>query len=300
MLKGLQGQNPTFLADLSKIQSRIAVANRQITSGYKINQASDDATALTSILKYQGQIDHLTQTQTNLSLSQAETQTADGALQTAATILNQLTSIASQGASDTSSQDTRAILGDRVKQLAQQLVMVANTSINGRHVFGGDNPGVAPFTFSWPSSPNGVTRNSTAGATGLIDDGNGLTTSAGMTAADIFDSGTNSIFKAAYDLSQALTTNNSAGILAAVDSLSGATTYLTQVSASYGERENWIQQASDSATNQITQLTQQLASVREADLPAAITDLTTNQTALQAALSAHASLSTKTLFDYFG
>jgi flagellin-like hook-associated protein FlgL len=43
-----------------------------------------------------------------------------------------------------------------------------------------------------------------------------------------------------------------------------------------------------------------LASIRDTDLPSAITQMTMDQTALQAAISAHASLSNKTLFDYFG
>ncbi len=66
MLKGIGGQNPIFLTDLSRIQSRIATANKQITSGYRVNQASDDPQSINSIITLQGQIDHLTQTQTNL------------------------------------------------------------------------------------------------------------------------------------------------------------------------------------------------------------------------------------------
>lgn len=299
MLKGIQGQNPTFLADLSRTQNRIALANRQITSGYRVNQASDDPTALGSILKYQSQIDHLTQTQTNLAVSKSENTTADGALQTASSILDQLISIAAEGGSDTSNPETRALLGEQVKQLTEQLVMAANTTVNGRYVFGGDAAGVMPYTSAWTSLGSAIS-NSTAGATALLDDGNGSTTTAGMTAASIFDSGSNSIFRGAYNLGIALAANNTVGVQTAADSLRTASKYLTQVSASYGLRENWIQQASDTASSQIISLQQQLAGVRETDLPAAISELTANQTALQAAIAAHASLSTKSLFDYLG
>jgi len=300
MLKGIQGQNPSFLTDLSRIQDRIASTNKQITSGYRVNQASDDPQSITSILRLQSQIDHLTQTQTNLSTAKSQNETADGALQTATTILDQLTSIASQGATDTTTPNTRALLADQVKQLAGQLAGIANTSANGQHLFGGDNPNVAPYSFNWASGTNGVVSNSTGAATALLDDGSGSTISAGMSAAEIFDSGSNSIFAAVYNLGQALANNDSSGVQSALASMKSAGTYLSQVSASYGNRENWIAQASETASNHLSTLQAALASIRETDLPSAITQMTTDQTALQAAISAHANLSNKTLFDYFG
>jgi flagellar hook-associated protein 3 FlgL len=300
MLKGIQGQNPSFLTDLSRIQNRIATNNKQITSGNRVNQASDDPSSISSIISLQGQIDHLTQAQTNLATAKTQNETADSALQTATSILNQLTSIASQGATDTTTAETRTNLADQVKQLAGQLVGIANTSINGQYIFGGDSPTVAPYTFNWASGTNGVVSNSSGAATALLADGSGSTTPAGMSASSIFDSGSNSIFAAVYNLGQALTNNNAAGAQTALDSLKSAGTYLNQVSASYGNRENWISQATDSIATRLTTLQTSLVSVRETDLPSAITQMTMDQTALQAAISAHASLSNKTLFDYFG
>lgn len=300
MLKGIQGQNPGFLADLSRIQDRIATTNKQITSGYRVNEASDDPQSITSILKLQSQIDHLTQTQTNLSTAKSQNETADAALQTATTILDQLTSIASQGATDTTTSNTRALLADQVKQLAGQLVGIANTSANGHYLFGGDSSNLAPYSFNWASGTNGLVSNSTGAATALLDDGSGSTISAGMSAAEIFDSGSNSIFAAVYNLGQALANNDSPGVQSALASVKSAGTYLSQVSASYGNRENWIAQASETASNHLSTLQASLASLRETDLPSAITHMTADQTALQAAISAHASLSNKTLFDYFG
>jgi flagellar hook-associated protein 3 FlgL len=300
MLKGIQGQNSSFLTDLSRIQDRIAITNKQITSGYRVNQASDDPQSIMSILKLQGQIDHLTQTQTNLSTAKAQIQMADSALQTTTTIVDQLASIASQGATGTTTSEARAILADQVKQLAGQLAGIANTSANGQYIFGGDDPTVAPYTFNWASGTNGVVSNSTGAATALLDDGLGSTISAGMSAADIFDSGRNSIFAAAYSLGQALANNDIPGVQTVLASLDSAGKYLSQVSASYGNRENWISQATETASNQLSTLQASLASIRETDLPSAITQMTTDQTALQAAISAHANLSNKTLFDYFG
>src|SRR3954452_13448985 len=222
MLKGIQGQNPTFLVDISRIQSRIGTANRQITSGYRVNQASDDPGAVSSIISFQGQIDHLTQTQANLATAKMQNEAADSALQNATTILDQLTSLASQGLTETTTSDTRANLAEQVKQLTGELVGIANTSVNGQYVFGGDDARVAPYTFNWTSGTNGVVSNSTGAATALLDDGSGSTVNAGMSAASIFDSASGSIFAAAYSLGQALASNNVAGVQTALGSLKAA------------------------------------------------------------------------------
>lgn len=306
MLRGIQGQNATFLTALDRVEARLSKANNHLTTGLRVNQASDDPTAITDILKFQGQIDYLQQVQTNLATAKVTATTADGALQNASSILDQLTSIATQGASDTSSQTTRAQLGQQVQALQQQLVAVANTTVNGHYVFGGDDPTVAPFTFNWSVS-GGVISNSTSGATGYLQNGDGSWITASMTASQVFNATTptgvpasNNVFKAVYDLGQALTSNNMAAIQTAAVSVKAGSAQLQSASIFYGSVENWIDQAASSATAQLSAVQQSLSAIRETDLPSAITQLTSDQTTLQASLSAHASLSSKTLFDYFG
>ena len=130
---------------------------------------------------------------------------------------------------------------------------------------------------------------------------------ANMTAAQIFDTTTaagtpasDNIFQTVYSLAQALSSDDDAGIQTAANSLKAGTSHLTQVSVFYGSVESWIDQASTAASDQLATLQQSLSSVKEVDMPTAITSLTSDQVALQASLSAHASLPTKTLFDYLG
>ncbi len=141
MIAGIDAYNGSFLASLSDLETRISQVNQQISSGVRVNQASDDPSAIAPILEYQGHISQLNQVQTNLNAAQTEAQAADGALQTASTLLDQLVSIGANGASSTASAATRTSLGEQVQGLEQQLVAIANTSVNGRYIFGGDSPG---------------------------------------------------------------------------------------------------------------------------------------------------------------
>jgi flagellar hook-associated protein 3 FlgL len=306
MLSGIDSSNGSFLADLNQIENRISRTNQQITSGVRVHEASDDPSAIASILESQNQIDQVTQVQTNLNLAKNDASTADGALQSASQLLDQLISIATEGATSTQTASGRTTLGQQVQQIEQQLVGIANTTVGGRYIFGGDDPTTQPYTFNWASG-EGVVQNNTASNTATIVDAAGNSIVPGMTAQQIFDlqntngtPATGNVFQAVYSLGQALLANDQTGVANAVAGIQAAATQVEQATAYYGNTENWIQQASEDAANRLTNLQQQLSSVRDTDIAAAATQLSTDQTALEAALSAHASLNNKSLFSYLG
>lgn len=306
MLSGIDGLNGSFIADLNQIQNQIDQTTQQLSSGIRVSQASDDAGAVVPILEYQNQIDQITQVQTNLELANTNATTADSALQTASSLLNQLVSIAAEGASSTTSATSQTSLGQQVQEIEQQLVSIANTSVQGQYIFGGDDPSTPPYTFNW-SVPGGVVQNNTASNTSVITDAEGNSIVPGMTAQQIFDAqnppGTpapGNVFQAVYALGQALLANNQASIQNAGAGISAAASQVEQSNAYYGNTETWIQQATQNATQQATNLQGLLSDLRDTDVAAAATQLSTDQTALEAALSAHTSLDTKTLFSYLG
>lgn len=306
MLSGIDGSNGSFLADLNQIQNQITQTTQQISSGIRVNEASDDPSAIEPILAYQNQIDHISQVQANLNLANTNAQTADGALQAASSLMNQLISISTEASNSTATAATRTQLGEQVQQIEQQLVSIANTTVGGNYIFGGDDPATQPYTYD-SSSPEGVIQGNTAGSTALLTDINGNSIVPAMTAQQIFDAknsdGTpaaGNVFNAVYSLDQALLSNDQTGIANAAVSIQSAATQVEQANAFYGNTETWISQANSDATSQLTNLQQSLGNLRDTDVAAAATQLTSDQTALEAALSAHASLSNKTLFSYLG
>jgi len=306
MLSGIDGSNASFLADLNRIQNNISQTTNQISSGVRVSQASDDPAAVGSILEDQNQIDQINQVQTNLALAGTDAQTADGALESASSLMNQLISIAGQGTSLTANGTTNTSLAQEVQQIQQQLVSIANTTVDGRYIFGGDDPTTQPYTYTG-NAPEGVVQNNTAANTNVISDASGNTIVPRMTAQQIFDAQTSpgvpaagNVFNAVYSLSQALLSNNQAGIQAAGASISAAASQVSQANAFYGSTENWIQQATSEASSSLTNLQSALGGLRDTDVAAAATQLTSDQTSLEAALSSHADLSTKSLFSYLG
>lgn len=307
MLAGLDAFNGTFLSDLNSVEKRITQANQQLSTGYRINQPSDDPSAIGAILAFQSQVDSVSQVQNNLSQATTIANVADSALSTASNILNQLTSIAAQGASSTSTPQARSSLGTQVQGIEEQLVSIANTTFSGQYIFGGDAATTQPYTFNW-SVAGGVVQNNTSGTTAVIanSDGGAIPVP-GQTAQQIFDArnpdgspATSNIFQNVYALGQALQNNDQAGIQAAAAALQSSVVQLGQATTIAGNTLNWLQQSSDAATTKLTNLRTQLSSVRDADAVQAATNLTTAQTAEQAAIAAHGSLQIKSLFSYLG
>lgn len=306
MLSGISAFDSSFLANLNQTETRITADDQEMSSGLRVSQASDDPSAVSSILDYQEEISRVTQVQSNLTGAASMAQAADAALQSTSTLLDQLVSIGTQGASSTTNASSQATLATQVQQIAQQLVGVANTTYNGQYLFGGDAPSTQPYTFDW-TSPKGVAQNSTAGSTSVLRDASGNSIVPNMTAQQIFDvqnpngtSAAGNVFQAVYDLGTALQANNQAGITAATQEIQAAVTQVGQATATYGNTENWIQNAQSDASERLTNLQSGLSSVQDADAATVATQLTTDQTAEEAALQAHASISTKSLFSYLG
>lgn len=309
MLAGLDGFSNGFLADLSNIENRMTTENKQITSGIRVNQASDDPTAVASILDFQRTIDQISQVQTNLNTANTEALAADGALQQASTALDQLVSIASQGASSTVTATSRTVLGQQVQQLAQQMVSIANTTVQGRYIFGGDDATTPPYSFDW-TQPDGVVQSASAGSvtsTTTLRNATGGMINPRMTAQAIFDvrdgagnPTTGNVFQAIYALGQALQANDQAGVQAAIPMLQSAVAQVGQATTFYGHVETWIQNAQQDGTQISNNLQQALGTTRDADIAAAASQLTLDQTALDAALAAHGSFNTRSLFSYLG
>ncbi len=129
-----------------------------------------------------------------------------------------------------------------------------------------------------------------------------------MTAQQIFDAqnppGTpapNNVFQAVYTLGQALINNNQAGIQTATTAISAAArakwnslTLITETPRVGSSRPTPMRGSA------LRICKGRSAACATPNVASAATQLTTDQTALEAALSAHASLGNKSLFSYLG
>jgi flagellar hook-associated protein 3 FlgL len=298
MLPAVNGPSEQFLTNLDQIQSAMNTVQRQLSSGLRVGQASDDPSAVPSILKTQSEIAQNNQAQTNLNQVKTELLTGDASLQQAVTLVEQATTLAAQAASGTSTDAQNAILAAQVQGIQQQLVNLSNTSVGGRYIFSGDSDQQAAYALD-STQPNGVQQLAAAKSTQVITDANGNPLWTPMTAQDIFDSQSGgNVFAAVNGLLTALQNNDSAAAAASVASLNTADDHLNQQLGLIGIAENRVSDATTAASQSVTTQTADLGTLRDADTAGDAIQLSQLNTQQQAALSARATMSQSNLFDF--
>jgi flagellar hook-associated protein 3 FlgL len=212
--------------------------------------------------------------------------------------------LGTEGANTTSSASERQTLATQVQAIQQQIVSTANTTVEGRYIFGGDQDQTAPYQYD-ASSATGVDQLTTSAATRVVNGTQGQPVYQALTAQQIFDpvdaSGSptaNNTFSALQSLVTALNANDTTGISNAITSLNTASTYVNQQQAYYGSAEQTLTSEQNNASNSVTALQVQIGNIRDTNVTQAATELTQLSTDESAAYSAQAAIPTKTLFDY--
>ena len=295
-----------FLNGVSNLQNQLTQVQKELSSGYRVQDASDAPAQTPELVNLAGALSSTQAYQTTLTRIQTEAQTADQTLGSAISLVQSAQTLASQGASSTVSATTRQALAQQVQAIQQQIVSLANTTVEGRYIFGGDQDQSAPYRYN-AASPTGADQLTASAATRVITNPQGEPVFQGLTARQIFDptdsSGSpaaNNTLAALQNLVTALNANDTNGIGSALGSLSNASDLLNQQQGWYGNAEQRIGNEQTLASNQVTSLQAQIGSIRDTDVTQAATDLTQLSTDQSAAYSAQAAISKKSLFDYLG
>ncbi len=114
----------------------------RLSSGLRINRASDDAAGLAIATRLQAQVRGLQQASRNANNAISLVQTAEGALNSVTSILQRLRELAVQAASDDNTDTDRTALNNEASQLRDELTRLANTvEFNGTTLLDGSFSG---------------------------------------------------------------------------------------------------------------------------------------------------------------
>jgi flagellin-like hook-associated protein FlgL len=307
MLTSLDPSTQLFLAGMNAAEQSIQEASSQMSSGYRINQASDAPDQISPLLQLRSNLQQNQQIQTNLGVAQTEASSAQGALQSAASLMDRAVSLATQGASSTVDAASLQTIAQEVQSLQQQMVHYSGTTVQGRYLFMDDQSGAPPYTLD-PTSETGVTAAAAAGTfTRVIQDPAGGSFTAGQSAQQIFDArnsdgtpASGNVFAALNSLYTALQANDTTAIADSVDSVQQASTHLNASLAFYGTVQNRIQVGVNYAGTYGTQLQTQIGQLADTDIPSAAMELTQATTQLQAGFQMEAHIPHTSLFNYLG
>ena len=301
-------QSATLLNYIEKDNNALNVTQTQISSGKvsttyaglgnKVSALEAARTAANKATAYQ--------TNTTTALNQADLQ--DTQLSSLSDLANQLRS----AITDSVGNNDGSTLMSSAQNIFDQVSQILNQKdANGNYLYGGDKDNTPPFTATSLSDLASMSSVSDAFANGTekksVMVGDGQSVQVGVLASDIgtgimqtlkdlasFDSSANGNLAS----STSLTSTQSTFLTNEIQSSADAATQINNAAATNGNIYNQLQQASDNQSSMSTMYQGFVSNIEDTDMASAITQLNTDQTALQAALKVTATLNQVSLLNY--
>jgi len=287
---------------MTALQSNIALlqqANERVTTGKRINQASDDPAASMSVMNAGSALRALEQYQSNIKRASNRIDLEDQVLSQIGDIITRAKELAVSQSSATASDNTRKIANDEVKQLFQQIVDLGNTKFGNEYLFGGDQSDTAPFSATGSAGTLDYTTTTPQGQRS-INIGDGQTIALTHDGKQVLiDTGVlDAIKDLAHALDPASATYGNAGIEAAMSKLDSSFEAVQGVVGDTGATGSRLDTAGQNLDALKANLTTFKSDLEEVDVETAMTELTNRQIAYQAALLATAKVTGLSLVDY--
>lgn len=283
------------LADLNRVQSQYARTSDKITSGKEIAKPSDDPTATARALQLHLSLDGVRQYSRNISDAVGWQSASETALATVTDYAQRARDLLIQGSSDSTDPAGRAAIADEVDQIIDGLKDTANSTFNGRFIFGGTRTDQPPYA--------DATADAYQGAAVAISRqiGPGVALDIGVDAASFLGSGggDGKLIDTLRTISAHLRAGDTGALggsdIAKLDA--GLDTALA-VRAENGARQNRLEAAADRLSEVEGATLVELSEIEDVDLAKALTDYNTQQAAFQAALKAGANIIQPSLIDF--
>jgi flagellar hook-associated protein 3 FlgL len=284
-----------FLADLQGNYRSLADSQRQVSTGKRILTPSDDPVGIAISLGLRRDQRAGEAWSRNIDDSLTWLNTTDRALGQALDVVQRARELAVQGGNGTLSAESRALIAAEVDSLKSQFVEIGNSSLGGRHIFGGTATDTPPFD---PVTETAATPINTALISREVAQGSVV--SVNITADRLQDppGATADIFTVLSALSTALQTSDFDGI---TQSLGALDAHQDNISALRGEgaaKINRLELTASRFEAQRIATGDQLSRIEDVDMAQAITDLTMKETVYRAALATGARVMQPSLIDF--
>jgi len=266
----------------------------QMTTGKRVNVASDDPSAAAVEVQTSDQTSGCDQFLRSISSVTSELQTADSALNSCVTTLQRAISLGIEGANGTLSQQDRDALASEVKGISDQVLGIANLSFNGHFLFAGTADSQQPYVLD-PNAPGGVAYQGND-FTNQIEVEQGHTVAMNLPGSKLFSAAGANVFQALSDLSDALSSGTA--IDTATESVRTAFDQLTSSRVFYGSTVSQLDSDQIFLQSEKLQLQQNSNDNVGVDMNVAATNLVNAENARNSALAAVAQAGNLSLLDY--
>ena len=277
------------LSDLQRVQERLRTAQNQVSGGKRIEKPSDDPLGAERAMRLNDQLETTTAYKTAVDESRNWLDATDTALGSMGDVVQRVRELTLQAANGSTTPAGRQSIKQEIDQLTEQVKTTLNGAFDGRQLFSGTATGTAPYSAATGDAYQGDS------APVVRQIGPGVSVQVNVTGDDVLAG----LLPTLRTISAHLASNDVAALgtsdLQALDA--GADT-LTAKRAQVGAITNRVDAAGQRLDDVFDVTTAFLTKTQDADLPQALTDLSAQQNALQAALRGGATLIQQSLMDF--
>ena len=290
-----------LLTDLRASTGRIASAQRDLASGRRLHNPSDDPLAAHSALRLRGELEGLISDQGSVSDAKGWVETTDIALGSLTDVVQRARELALQASNGTNTAADRKAIAAEVNQLISMAKAAANATYGGRYVMAGSDTDAPPYAMgasdAYAGNTDPIARSIGPGVSLTVN----VTADTLLGEGDFTDPADTgllaSLRKLAYDLENVAGTPADIGA-ADIRRLDANLAAITSVRGNVGAITNRIDAAGLRLKQSEEATTSLLSEAEDTDVAKALIDLTTQQSVYQAALRSGSALVQPSLLDF--
>ncbi|MEK5435025.1 MULTISPECIES: flagellar hook-associated protein FlgL [Paenibacillus] len=294
--------NSQLLLNLNRNARTMNDTQLQLASGQKINKPSDDPVGITYSLRYRAELSSNEQYTKNVDSALSWLDYNDTVLGQAGDVVQKIRELSVQAATGTNPQSALDSINAEVMQLKDQLVDIANSTLNGKYIFNGEQYNTKPYEFA-------------KGADGTYDVSKPITTDTGQiqfivgedvrmpistTGNDVFGNtgDADNLFAIINQLSVALKSGDSKGISAQLGLIDTRMEKILTARSEIGAKTNRVELMQDRLSDLNINLTDLQAKTEDADYEGLIMNSKIQENIYNASLSVGAKIISTTLVDF--
>ena len=283
---------------LQKANSTLSSAMEHLGTGKRINKASDDAAGLQVATRLQGQTNGMAVAQRNIADASTMLQTGEGAMDEVSNIMYRMKDLATQGATDTNTADSRKAIDAELTSLNTELTSImGNTSYAGNKLFsdttasdgkGGTTTTAkakmgAAMTFQTGSESGETTKVDVSSQLNTV-----LSSITSLSTASVQDTAKVDEVKdsdGTVTTAAKAATSGTANANALIDTLNSALDNVSSLRSAFGASINGLSHASSNLTNMKDNTDQALGNIQDADFASEASKMTRSQMLAQTSTS---------------
>jgi len=287
-------QNLQLLNNLRQTHSEILKWQDKLATGQRIQRPGDDPVGINYQMRYDTELNRSEEYLENARTGLGMLKTMDSLMQQANDVLKRVKVLVQQGANGTVPADARKHIAAEMKQLYEQMVMIGNSSYNGRYLFNGQKTDQPPYTIN--NAPNEKTDDGVY----YLNVSPSIQVPISLQGEFIFGEAgdPDNTFQILKDIINHLENNQPDQLLNDMDRVDIAADRIAVAWAEIGARTNRFELVENRILDEQVSLKQLKSQVADVDMADAITTLKLHENVLQAALATGARIMQVSLVDF--